>query len=338
METTSNTVQMDIPHEITAQVQAMMEKFQQTKITTSKKMTNPPNLGEVKMVLTHRIRGGKFEYKLVFTEKSVEWVADDSTDCEWLIAQYNKTRKIRTAYVIARVSTEQQAADNTLSLIGQVASIREKVGAGYDRIKIVSIAKSAYKSIPQKIQIVGEAANQGDLIIVYRVDRLSRNLVLSLEWLENLNDRGVEVMAVIDAVTAIDGEADDRCLTYRDNTLTFIQAVLDGQKESKILSNKMKRAIRERQERGDEAIGGLPYGKKYHRSDDGSNRLLVVLDPEAQKVIETIKKLWSDCGTGFFMNTTKLASAVASKLRAKGVRKKNKAWSVQMIRNLIKKI
>jgi hypothetical protein len=38
------------------------------------------------------------------------------------------------------------------------------------------------------------------------------------------------------------------------------------------------------------------------------------------------------------MNTTKLASAVASKLRAKGVRKKNKAWSVQMIRNLIKNI
>jgi DNA invertase Pin-like site-specific DNA recombinase len=344
METT-NTVQMNVPQEIAAQVQDMMEKLALSSTATAG--ANPgramivQDQSTVEKVTRHRIVSNQFQYYLTFSDGSCQWVRDDSTDCEWLIAGYNKTTNIRTAYAIVRVSTKQQAADNTLSLKGQMASIREKVGVGYERLKVVSLAKSAYKSIPEKIQAVGEAANPGDTIIVYRVDRLSRNLVLSLGWLEDLNDRGVGVIAVIDAVAAIDGESEelvDRCLTYRENTLTFIQAVLDAQKEAKMLSNKMKRAIKERRERGDEAIGGLPYGRMYERSVDGSNRLLVTDDPEAQRVIDIIKKLWSDEYPMISNNTTKLASAVAAKLRAKGIKKKNRLWSVQMVRNVMKRM
>jgi DNA invertase Pin-like site-specific DNA recombinase len=342
METTK-TVQMNVPHEIADQVQDMMEKLALSstalKEANPRRAMNVRHQSTVEGVTKHRIVSNQFKYYLTFSDGSCQWVHDDSTDCELLIARYNKTANIRTAYAIVRVSTKQQAADNTLSLKGQMASIRDKVGDGCDRLKVVSITKSAYKSIPEKIQAVGEAANPGDTIIVYRVDRLSRNLVLSLGWLEDLNDRGVEVTAVIDAVAAIDGDSEelvDRCLTYRENTLTFVQAVLDAQKEAKMLSNKMKRAIKERRERGDEAIGGLPYGRMYKRSVDGSNRLLVTDDPEAHRVMNIIKKLWTDEYPMLWNNTTKLASAVAAKLRAKGVKKKNRLWSVQMVRNVIK--
>ena len=56
------------------------------------------------------------------------------------------------------------------------------------RTKIITISESAYKGIPRELQKVGESALKGDTICVWRVDRLSRNIILYY-WLEDLDKR-----------------------------------------------------------------------------------------------------------------------------------------------------
>lgn len=340
---------MQVPDEMVEHVRRLMEEHSIRK--KQKKAVVPDRfetLCEVKAIMDHRQHKGKLQFKLSFTMGKPEWVNDEDCLCEWLISQYLAEMKLSTAYIVCRVSTQEQAASTNLSMDGQEASIREVIPDGmYYRTKTVKIARSAYKSIPSQLVAIGEAANAGDAIYVYRVDRLSRNIIKFLAWLEDLNGRDVVIGAVLDQTTMIDGagpededESASVLLDYRNKRLAFIQAVLDAHKEAAILSQKMTVSMKRRRDRGDEHVGGLPYGKRYKRADDGSGRQLLVPDDELQRAVAKVRSIsekWSCAPRKRTEKTMKDQTSVADTLNAEGYQLRGKDWTRASIAKLAKK-
>lgn len=357
----TNTTTLEVPTEMVEQIRRMMEELStagQTGAESSARSRpivieddDPDDYKsyEITKIMDHRIRNGEFEFKLRFKGGEVDWVADRDCNCEWLISQYLLAKGISTAFIICRVSTKEQAASTNLSLDGQEASIRELIPEGvYDRVKVLKIAQSAYRSIPKKMQCIGEAAVAGDAIFVYRVDRLSRNIEKYLYWLRDLDQRDVKITAVLDTSAMIDGAPAEgeshvnTSLDYRTKRLTFIQAVLDAEKESAILSQKSRVAVQRRLARGDEHVGGLAYGKKYQRSDDGTGRLIVVIDPELEEIqnfvtsklgpkITKIQNSSKEAGNLWTLHLPKLVDIVVKQLNGQGLLKRGRKWTRSML-------
>ena len=157
---------------------------------------------------------------------------------------------------------------------------------------------------------MGEACLEDDAILFWRVDRLSRNIVKSLSWMEDLDNRGVTLYS------------HNENITYKSNKLEFLQCVLDAQKEAKILGERVKLAYKRKRDRGDERVGSIPYGKKYKRvyDDDGNIIKNIVVDhPEESSII------WRIC------RSNKKASEIANNLNNEGIYKRNKQWNRMMV-------
>jgi DNA invertase Pin-like site-specific DNA recombinase len=88
--------------------------------------------------------------------------------------------------LFCRVSTKEQTSCESTSLPLQEARLREAAELlnSDARLVIHKISGSAYQRIPPQLVEVGEMTSSGDTIMVWRVDRLSRNIVDYLSWLE----------------------------------------------------------------------------------------------------------------------------------------------------------
>ena len=322
----SKEVIMKVPEDIFCQMQAYMEKL---KLTSNQPEAESSNFEEevaemdmeVSGVYDHRISPeGNWQFKVGWKKlRTREWVDDCDCDCELEIAKYLKGKSIRTAYLFCRVSTADQATSVNVSLQGQEAELRRAAEAQkmYDRIRVYSISQSAYKNIPNTLRRIGEACLPEDGIFVWRVDRLSRNIVKYLSWMENLNDRNVTLYS------------HQENISYSKNTLAFLQAVLDAQKEAALLGERIKMSYRMKRERGDEKVGSLPYGKKYHRilrEDGGTLKKVVVDDPEEMAIIDRINT------AGY-----RLSSEMAEELNAEGLKKRGRAWTKMSVIRLHQK-
>ena len=264
----------------------------------------------VKRIVGHRKdQEGQFEFRVQWaSDHSTEWVRDE--DCTGpLLPAYLAKEGIKTAYLFCRVSTKDQAGDTSLSLQAQEASLRANVPVGFERVRTLSISKSAYVGIPKALREIGEAANSGDAIMVWRVDRLSRNIIHYLDWCEKLAERGVIIYS------------EEGNMTYNENRLTFIQAIVEAQKEAMVLGERVKAANREKRRRGDEHIGGLPYGKRYRRItnvDGRTERMVVVNDPAETDVINRIRR-------------SKTPALIVGLLNDAGIRKRGRRWTKEMV-------
>lgn len=309
-------VNMKVPEDIVSQMQAYMEKL---KLTSSHKEEASYNEEEeyegvdieVNGVYDHRISSdGVLQFKIGWKNSRVrEWIDDSDCNCEMMIAKYLKGKSIRTAYLFCRVSTADQATSVNVSLDGQAAELRRAAEAQhvFQRIKVYSISQSAYKNIPKELCRIGEACLPDDGIFVWRVDRLSRNIVKYLSWMEDLNDRNVILYS------------HQENISYSKNKLEFLQAVLDAQKEAALLGERIKMSYRMKKERGDEKIGSLPYGKKYHRilrPDGGTLKKIVVDNPEEMAIIDRIMA----CDYRF-------SAQIADELNSEGIKKRGRSWT-----------
>ena len=270
----------------------------------------------VRKVLTHRQgANGEFEFKVQWaSDKSTEWVRDEDCNTGPLISNYLHTNKIKTAYLFCRVSTKEQAGSTSLSLQAQETALRGAVPGEFQRVRVFSISKSAYTSIPRVLKEIGEAAMEGDAIMVWRVDRLSRNIIHYLDWCEDLADRGITIYSQQDN------------LSYTDDRLAFIQAIVEAQKEAMIIGERVKAAFREKRRRGDERIGNLPYGKRYKRlmgPDGRTDRMVVVNDPNETDIIRRIR-------------TSQAPALMAGLLNDTGIRKRGRKWTAGMVMRLHK--
>lgn len=278
------------------------------------------NICEVKSIITHYVDAhNNFSFHILFHDKSSEWIPDDRCDCEHLIATYLHNLGIITNYLVCRVSTKEQAHSTSVSLDAQEQELRLDISSSpRHRIKVIRLTQSAYSSIPKQLEHIGHAAQRGDTISIYRVDRLSRNIIKYLAWIEDINSRGVDIHAVSDS------------LLYSLNKLDFIQLIVEAQKEATMLGDRIRMANRRKLQRGDEAIGGLKFGKKYiHHTDESGHtiRKTVGIHPEEFSTIQTIMKLHNQSCSNTF---------IAQDLNQKRIFKRSKSWNPNMIAYIIK--
>lgn len=336
----SNMKTIDIPVEYEEQVRMLLgqihlqefqcdtdvgEASEQSETSGPSNSTNIVDY-EVKSVIDHRLdRSGNFEFnvKWVGYNKETSWLTEEECEnCEKLVSDYLHSKNINTCYCFCRVSSKAQTGPTHVSLDAQASELKKRAcQTGTNRHKIIKISASAYKGIPLRLLRIGEACGSGDVILIYRVDRLSRNIVKFLSWFEELDNRGVSIIA------------NSENLSYHENKLDFIQGVLDANKEAQLIGKKVKMSIEYRKQRGDEKIGGLPYGKKYERKyhptkvdDQGRpivEKLIVVNDDEALKTIKGIQS-----------KHNVRPEIIANNLNSRGIRKRGRKWSVYMVRKI----
>lgn len=311
---------MDIPAGYENHVSELLTKLMMTdeKVVVQEDPIDTKRNFEVTRVSGHRISDeGIWQFKVHFKGyQGGEWVDDSDCDCESHIRTYfdGLDGSIKTVYCICRVSSKNQAGPGHVSLEAQeqllIRTAREKFPLYCQlRIKILKISASAYRGIPDVLQRVGNAAAPGDVIMIYRVDRLSRNIVKYLSFLEELNDYGVLIFA------------QDEDIWYSENKLEFIQGILDANKEAVLIGKRVKLSLEKRRCRGDEVLGSLPYGYKTERDKD--NRVLRVHNLAEQNVINYIKR-----------QLKKYSPAkVAEFLNEKGVKKRGRRWTAGMVKS-----
>jgi len=317
----SKNVAMQVPLDMLEQMQAYMERLKLSSNKVDSQINTQINtqvdsgvdsieMCEVSTVHAHRVLDGELQFQVGWKgTKETDWVNDKDCDCDLAISKYLKGKNIRTAFLFCRVSTPDQATTTNVSLEAQESELRAAVSAqGYfERIKVFSISKSAYLNIPKVLSHIGNVCLKGDGIFVWRVDRLSRNIVKYLSWMEDLNERGVCIYS------------QQENITYSNNKLAFLQAVLDAQKEASILGERVKMSYRLKRQRGDERVGGLPYGKKYNRilKPDGSTLKKTVVDNlEEMAIIDRIHN-----------SDYRFAREIADDLNSEGLKKRGKKWT-----------
>jgi len=234
---------------------------------------------EITRCLDHRVEhDGSFSFLLCGRglESGGEWFADAACNCEYIIARYLLERGLRTLYGYCRVSSLKQDNPDAVSLDAQEAALREEAAQGsFHRVKIFKIKASAYRGIPKALQDIADSAQPGSAILIFRVDRLSRNINLYLSLLDDLDQRNVNI-----------GSCHDN-ITYRTHKIDFMQLILNGQRESKTNGDKQRMANQYKRERGDEHIGGTRYGLQYYRKPDGSKGLCD--NPEEVQILQFVR-------------------------------------------------
>lgn len=319
-----NSVAMDIPTEYESEVSELLV---QLMMADNEKPVEPePELKqefEVTRVSSHRVtEEGIWQFKVHFKGERTggEWINDEDCFCEKNIRDYfisvasKGQGSIKTIHCICRVSSKSQAGPNHVSLEAQedrlIRTAREKFGTNmFTRVKIYKISASAYRGIPTVLQNIGNNATAGDAILTYRVDRLSRNIVKFLSFLEDLNERNVRIFA------------HDENLWYHEKKLEFIQGILDANKEAAIIGKRVKLSLERRRERGDEVFGSVPYGFKTQRGKD--NRLIRIRNVVEQKVIRCIER---DLSKNY------RPDQIAARLNASGIKKRGRRWTAGMIK------
>lgn len=316
----AHIVNMEVPEELADDMQIYMQRLLVSDNNTTSSLTSEvaddgtiPWVEEVQSVINHRIKQGNWEFHLQFASGK-EWIPQERCDCSDLISVYLKSREISTTHLFCRVSTREQTSCTSTSLPLQEAKLRDAVTDSDNRIVVHKISGSAYKSIPQKLLEVGNEVIEGDTILVWRVDRLSRNIVDYLSWLEGLNNKGVHI------------KSHQENLSYRDNKLDFVQAIVNAQREADILGSRIKESYNHRRDRGDEALGRLPWGKKYHRilNDDSTSTVRKVVVDNMEEIMLTRKIRSSRAPWG----------SLADKLNREGKFKRGRKWSSAMIKKI----
>ena len=262
-----------------------------------------------------RRHAGVWEFEVNFSDRTSQWVLDSDCHCENAIGEYlsKSATHVRTLFILCRIS--KKADPNSVSLGAQAhqmfEGVRGQVGLN-TRIKVFQVTGSAFKQIPTAFRNVGEAARPQDRILFYRVDRLSRNIVESLSWLEELNKRGVEMFSFTENIS------------YALNKTAFIEAVLGAQKESEMIGRRVRMGLEARRARGDTVFGSVPFGQKTIRMPDG--HLEAVPNDEELAVVRRLLVPNEKASLAH-----QKATVAASMLNGAGGRKRGRKWNGPMV-------
>lgn len=311
MTRTTKTTKITVPDNQADLVRAYIEQLNlnaQTATTSSNDNDNTKQ-ATVRRVVNHRVgESGEFEFSVEWVaDRTREWVADDDCNCEGLISKYLAKNNINTAHLVCRVSTPDQAKCTNISLDAQEKELRNVLSdyPNLTRVKVHRLSTSAYKQIPTILKNLAQTTIKGDVIMAWRVDRLSRNLEEFVEWSNQLTKSGVGLYSHSEGIT------------YDDNKTQFLQEVINAQREAEVLGQRVRLAYKMKRERGDERVGGLPYGKAYKRVDGG--RMVVVDHPVESEVIARI------------VRSKSMSSRMAKELNKSGVFKRGRKWTAVMV-------
>jgi DNA invertase Pin-like site-specific DNA recombinase len=274
---------------------------------------------EVTKVLDCKSVKGVWYFQLRFKSGEIDWVKDEDCNCEYLISEYmEKNKMVNSYYLICRVSTKGQSGPTHVSLSLQEERLRRycsRIAPFGSRVKVFHISASAYRSVPDTLLNIGESARKGDCLLFYRADRLSRNIVKILSFLEDLKERGIKVLS------------EDENLQYSVNTLPFIKLIVKANEEAELLGRRVRHAMELKRKRGDEVFGSLPYGWKSKR-DPRTQRLLKEINIVEREILDRIKRQ-AEVGVH--------PRIIAEKLNKEGIKKRGKQWTTNMVKNLLPK-
>jgi DNA invertase Pin-like site-specific DNA recombinase len=270
-------------------------------------------MGEVIGITEHLVDRTGFVFNFEDKNHQSKWVRDSETDLEMLINDYLVKLNIDTVYLFCRVSTGNQVGENHVSLDAQEAELREAALIKYphiQRIKSVKVVSSVYRKLPKQLKIIGDAIVEDSVLMVTRIDRLSRNLDVYKDFFNDLDKNGVRIYSL-----AEDWE-------YNNKKVDFQIGVLTAQKESQLIGERVQKSIKFRTNRGDQ-IGMLPYGWKCEIIN---GKKIKVVNEKEQNIIKIIKDTYTH------------PKKVACWLNTNNIMKKNKKWTASMVSRVRKSI
>lgn len=156
-------------------------------------------------------------------------------------------------------------------------------------------------------------SGEAEFLVVWKLDRLARDLVKQETWLERLRDRGVGVLSV----TEPDLDGDDK-------TRTLVRQILGAinEYERRVIVERMQGGRATKAARGGYAYGAPPYG---WRSEEG----VLVPVPEEQEAIKHARKLR---GEGASLRE------IAQALDSEGHKpRRAESWSAETVRNILRR-
>src|SRR5262245_1624333 len=217
------------------------------------------------------------------------------------------------AYV--RVSTDQQA-DRGVSLEAQTAKVRAMATVKEAELLDVIVdagagAKSlARLGIARLLELVDRKAV--DVVIIAKLDRLTRSVADLAELLTRFKKRGVTLVSVADSL-------DTKSAAGR-LVLNIMVSVSEWEREA--IGARTRDALRLKQSKG-ERVGTVPYG--YRLAADG-----VQLEPEATE-LEILARIRCERAAGAPLR------AIANDLNRDGIRtRRGRAWQFQYIASLLR--
>jgi DNA invertase Pin-like site-specific DNA recombinase len=284
---------------------------------------------EVKSIIDHAVDdNGKWRYYVLWETGEKSWIDYSDCNCDELINAYNVKKGIKTAHIICRVSTKTQADENTVSLEAQEQALVSKAKEmGFQRILIYKHVGSAYKTLPVNLKNIKDKSIFFDIIMVFRVDRLSRNIELFVKWADELAEKKVDIYTLTENIH------------YLAKPYQFKQYVVNAQNESKLISDRLKMSINYRRMRGDH-FGTLKFGKRKTiiqqinpETEEVINVSVIENNPEECEVINTINNLYNRSH-----RTTESSKflSIANKLNSKNIKKRNRVWNASMVSYILK--
>jgi len=200
----------------------------------------------------------------------------DSINFTLNLATLWRIRMIKKSAVYARVSTDDQA-DQGYSLPSQLESCRHYIEElGYSVIAEFREDDSGVTPITDRPQgkrlIEAIKFHEVDVVVVYQVDRLSRDLVDLLVTIRNWLRTGIEVFAL--DVGKIESELD----------FLLVMKGWQGSDERKKIRERCMRGKRTKAHTGRVIGGRAPYGYRHVRDDNGNIINFDPLEEEAKNV------------------------------------------------------
>jgi site-specific DNA recombinase len=175
-----------------------------------------------------------------------------------------------------RVSTEDQAREG-VSLGNQEAKIKAYASLNdLDLVEVIRDGGASGKSLDRAGMVkLLDMVDKGSIeaVIVYKLDRLSRKTIDTLNLIEKIEGQGI-------AFHSISEKVDTKSATGK-FFLTIISAI--AQMERDLIAERTKDALSHKKDKG-EWCGRIPFGFKIEDKN-------LVEDPEQIKVIQKAKRL-----------------------------------------------
>lgn len=181
-------------------------------------------------------------------------------------------------FIYTRVSTIKQS-NKTISLINQYDTCKNYISSNYFYKNIYHFQDiaSSYKNknALRRQKIMVKSISKNDLIIIYDISRLGRNIYQVIDFLEKIKNKGAMIYSV-----------EDKLFYGKDKLLDnlFLHKVIKAKEFSDFLSNRTKNSQAFIKENGGH-IGKIPYGYKLSYID-GLPKLIINDDEE--KIIKLI--------------------------------------------------
>jgi len=187
-------------------------------------------------------------------------------------------------YAYTRVSTNDQAADFKSSLDDQEATIRRRITKPIDRIFCdPGVSGAVHLNFRPAGKEMVAALKPGDVIVASKLDRLFRSARDALVTVEDLKDRGVDVI--------LTDMGDEPVTQNGPSKMFFTMLAAFADFERGRLKERMADGRAGKKKRGGHIGGSAPYG--YRVEGNGAAASLVE-EPKEQAIIEAMRKYRED--------------------------------------------